>query len=202
MFVIGITGCIGAGKSSAAKVFADKGIRVLDADEISRQVTGPNGSSVEAIRELLGNKVVDSSGGLNRRQVAGIVFSNRTKLDQMSEIIHRQVLREIADELEKERQKGTKVLVLDVPIPVKKGFLDVCNQVWVVSADEDVRLMRLRDRGLDEEDAKRRMAMQMTREEYEELADIVIENNGDSDEFEEKVEALISKELGKRGIRV
>lgn len=202
MFVIGITGCIGAGKSSAAKVFADKGIRVLDADEISRQVTGPNGSSVEAIRELLGNKVVDSSGGLNRRQVAGIVFSNRTKLDQMSEIIHRQVFREIADELEKERQKGTKVLVLDVPIPVKKGFLDVCNQVWVVSADEDVRLMRLRDRGLDEEDAKRRMAMQMTREEYEELADIVIENNGGSDEFQEKVESLISKELGKRGIRV
>jgi dephospho-CoA kinase len=202
MFVIGITGCIGAGKSSAAKIFADKGVRVLDADEISRKVTGPNGSSVEAIRELLGNKVVDASGSLNRRQVAGIVFANRTKLDRMSEIIHRQVLEEIAGELEKERQKGTKVIVLDVPIPVKKGFLDVCNQVWVVSADEDVRLERLKDRGVDPEDAKRRMAMQMTREEYEDLADIVIVNNDGSDELKEKVESLIIQELGKRGIRV
>ena len=202
MFVIGITGCIGAGKSSVAKIFADRGIRVLDADEISRKVTGPDGSSVGAIRELLGNKVVDSSGKLNRKQVAGIVFSNRTKLDKMSEIIHRQVLQEISDELEKERQKGTKVLVLDVPIPVKKGFLDVCNQIWVVSADEEVRLMRLIDRGVAEDDARRRMAMQMTREEYEDLADIVIDNNDGSDELGEKVVSLISQELGKRGIRI
>jgi len=202
MFVIGITGGIGAGKSSVAKFFAGKGIRVLDADEISRKVTGPDGSSVGAIRELLGSKAVDSSGNLNRKQVAGIVFSNRTKLDQMSEIIHRQVMEEIAGELETERQKGTKVLVLDVPIPVKKGFLDACNQVWVVSADEDIRLVRLKDRGVDEEDAKRRMAMQMTRDEYENLADIIIENNGGPDELEEKVNALIRQELGKRGIRV
>jgi len=202
MFVIGITGCIGAGKSSVAKIFADRGVRVLDADEISRKVTGPDGSSVGAIRELLGNKVVDSSGNLNRKQVAGIVFSNRTKLDKMSEIIHRQVLQEISDELEKERQKGTKVLVLDVPIPVKKGFLDVCNQIWVVSADEEVRLMRLIDRGVAEDDARRRMAMQMTREEYEDLADIVIDNNDGSDELGEKVISLINQELGKRGIRI
>jgi len=202
MFVIGITGCIGAGKSSVAKIFADRGIRVLDADEISRKVTGPDGSSVGAIRELLGNKVVDSSGNLNRKQVAGIVFSNRTKLDKMSEIIHRQVLQEIAEELEKERQKGTKVIVLDVPIPVKKGFLDVCSQIWVVSADEEVRLMRLIDRGVAEDDARRRMTMQMTREEYEDLADIVIDNNDGNDELGEKVESLINQELGKRGIRI
>lgn len=202
MFVIGITGGIGTGKSTAAKIFAERGVRVLDADEISKKVTGPQGSALELIRALLGNKAVDSSGNLNRKYVASLVFSDRTKLDKLSAIIHKQVLEEIGLELEKEREKATKVIILDVPIPVQKGFLDVCNQVWVISADEQVRLSRIMDRGMDADDAKRRMAMQMTREEYENLADIVIENNEDEEELREKIEVHIKGELEKRGIRI
>lgn len=202
MFVIGITGCIGAGKSSVAKFFAEKGVRVLDADEISRQVTAPGGRSVEAIRDLLGPRVLDSAGNLDRKKVAGVVFGNRTLLDQMSSIIHREVIAEIGEELEKERKKGTKVIVLDVPIPVKRGFLDICNQIWVVSANEDIRLERLENRGVVREDARRRMTMQMTREEYEELADIVIVNNGDDAILREQVEMHMRAELEKRGIRL
>jgi len=202
VFVIGITGGIGTGKSTAAKIFAERGVRVLDADEISKKVTGPQGSALELIRALLGNKAVDSSGNLNRKYVASLVFSDRTKLDKLSAIIHKQVLEEIGLELEKEREKATKVIILDVPIPVQKGFLDVCNQVWVISADEHVRLSRIMDRGMDADDAKRRMAMQMTREEYENLADIVIENNEDEDELREKIEVHIKGELEKRGIRI
>jgi len=202
VFVIGITGGIGTGKSTAAKIFAERGVRVLDADEISKKVTGPQGSALELIRALLGNKAVDSSGNLNRKYVASLVFSDRTKLDKLSAIIHKQVLEEIGLELEKEREKATKVIILDVPIPVQKGFLDVCNQVWVISADEQVRLSRIMDRGMDADDAKRRMAMQMTREEYENLADIVIENNEDEEELREKIEVHIKGELEKRGIRI
>lgn len=202
MFVIGITGGIGAGKSTAAKVFAQRGVRVLDADEISRKVTGQGGRALESIRGLLGNKMIDTSGNMNRKLVAGLVFSDRTKLDKLSAVIHRHVLDEIGEELEKEREKGTKVIVLDVPIPVKKGFLDVCNQVWVISADEDVRIERIMDRGMSAEDARRRMDMQMTREEYEELADIVIENNEDEETLKEKINVHIRKELEGRGIRI
>jgi len=202
MFVIGITGGIGAGKSTAAKIFAERGVRVLDADEISRKVTGQGGRALDSIRGLLGNKMIDASGNMNRKLVAGLVFSDRTKLDKLSAVIHRNVLDEIGEELEKEREKGTKVIVLDVPIPVKKGFLDVCNQVWVISADEDVRIGRIMDRGMSAEDARRRMEMQMTREEYEELADIVIENNEDEATLEEKIDVHIRKELEERGIRI
>lgn len=202
MFVIGITGGIGAGKSTAAKIFAERGVRVLDADEISRKVTGQGGRALDSIRGLLGNKMIDTSGNMNRKLVAGLVFSDRTKLDKLSAIIHRHVLDEIGEELEKEREKGTKVIVLDVPIPVQKGFLDVCNQVWVISADEDVRIERIRDRGMSAEDARRRMDMQMTREEYEELADIVIENNEDEETLKEKINVHIRKELEERGIRI
>jgi dephospho-CoA kinase len=202
MFVIGITGGIGAGKSAVAALFAKRGIRVLDADEISRQVTGVNGRSVEAIRELLGNKVVGADGALNRKVVATMIFSNRILLDKISAIIHKEVLNEMLSEIEKEREQGTKVLVLDVPIPVKKGFLDVCNQVWVVSSDENIRLERLEKRGLSREDALRRMQMQMTREEYEDLADIVITNDLDELSLETIVTKKMNEEFEKRGIRV
>ena len=202
MFVIGITGGIGTGKSTAAKIFADRGVRVLDADEISRKVTGPQGRALDSIRELLGNKMFDSSGNLNRRLVAGLVFSDRTKLDKLSAVIHRHVLDEMGEELGKEREKGTKVIILDVPIPVQKGFLDVCNQIWVISADEDVRLERIRDRGMSLEDARRRMDMQMTREEYEDLADIVIVNNADEETLKEVMNVHIREELENRGIRI
>ncbi len=202
MFVIGITGGIGAGKSAVASVFAKKGIRVLDADEISRQVTGVNGRSIEAIRELLGNKAVDTDGALNRKVVATIVFSNRTLLDKLSAVIHKEVLNEMLSEIEKERERGTKVLVLDVPIPVKKGFLDVCNQVWVVSSNDNIRLERLEKRGVDRGDALRRIQMQMTREEYENLADIVITNNEDTLSLEKSVMQRMNEEFEKRGIRI
>ncbi len=202
MFVIGITGGIGTGKSTVAGIFADRGVRVLDADEISRKVTGHNGRALESIRSLLGDKMIDSSGELNRKLVAGMVFSDRTKLDKLSAVIHRHVLDEIAEELEKEREKGTKVIILDVPIPVQKGFLDVCNQIWVISADEEIRLQRLENRGMSRDDARRRMDMQMTREEYEELADIIIENNSDEEYLKEQINLHIKEELEKRGIRI
>lgn len=202
MFVIGITGGIGSGKSAVASVFAKRGIRVLDADEISRQVTGANGRSLESIRELLGNKAIDANGALNRKVVATMVFSNRTLLDKLSTIIHKEVLNEISIEIDKEREQGTKVLVLDVPIPVKKGFLDVCNQVWVVSSDDEIRLDRLEKRGVTREDALRRIQMQMTKEEYEDLADIVIKNNEDECSLEVAVTQKINEEFEKRGIRV
>lgn len=202
MFVIGITGGIGTGKSTAAKYFSERGVRVLDADEISRKVTAPEGRAVEPIRALLGNKMINSSGNLDRKLVANLVFSDRTKLDKLSSIIHRYVLEEMGEEIEREREKGTKVLVLDVPIPVQKGFLDVSNQVWVISADEDVRLARLESRGMAREDARRRMEMQMTREEYEELADIVIENNSDDAALYEQISIHVRDELEKRGIRI
>lgn len=202
MFVIGITGGIGTGKSSVADIFSDKGIRVLNADEISREVTGKDGAALPEIRLLFGNKAIDAGNSLNRKYVASLVFSDRTKLDKLSAIIHKYVLDKIRIEIEAERNKGTKLIVMDVPIPVQKGFIDICNQIWVISADDSIRMDRLIARGMDSEDAKRRISMQMTRQEYEELADIVIVNDGTKDDLFIQVEKIIVKELHERGIRI
>jgi dephospho-CoA kinase len=202
MFVLGITGGIGCSKSTVSGYFRDHGVRVLDADEISRQVTNTGGVALPEIAELLGSRAINSQGALNRKYVASLVFSEKKKLDKLSAIIHKYVLSTIAEEIVKEAEKKTKLLVLDVPIPVKHGFVDVCNQIWVVSTRDDIRLERLVLRGMDREDAQKRMAMQMTREEYEELGDVVLVNDGTIEELISQVEDAVKKELNERGIRI
>ncbi|NLM78498.1 MAG: dephospho-CoA kinase [Ruminococcaceae bacterium] len=202
MFVLGITGGIGCGKSTVAAICRDAGLPVIDADELSRQVTAAGGAALTELRELFGPSVLDEQGALNRQRMARLVFSDRNKLDQLSAVIHRHVLDTMRAEVEKLREKKQRAVVLDVPIPVKHGFLDLCDQVWVVWSSDEVRIARLNRRGMGEEEARRRMAMQMSRDEYIALADHVIENDSSLDALRASVEALLIQELKERGVRI
>ena len=175
---------------------------MLDADEISREVTLPGGKAIDAIREMFGSRAIGSDGGMNRRYVSSLVFGDNRKLDELSALIHRYVFEFMDDEIAKEVQKKTKCVVLDVPIPVRKGFVDRCDQIWSVTCDENVRVARLIDRGMTKEDARRRIDVQMTDDEYAALADHVIDNSGDLTSLYEQVDKLISSQLHERGIRI
>lgn len=201
MFVLGITGGIGSGKSTVSSILADKGLMVLDADEISRSVTGPGGRAMPEIASVFGNKVVKSNGALNRRVMSDIAFGDKKKLDDLSTIIHKHVFEQIDEALAKEKEKGSKCVVLDVPIPVNK-FRELCDQIWVVTCDKDVRLARLQKRGMDKDEAERRIAVQMTDDEYCELGDHSIDNSWDIEDLKDKVEVLIREQLHERGIRI
>ena len=201
MFVLGITGGIGSGKSTVSAILADKGLLVLDADEISRTVTGPGGRAMPEIASVFGNKVVSSNGALNRRVMSDIAFGDKKKLDDLSAIVHRHVFEQIDEALAKEKEKGSKCVVLDVPIPVNK-FRELCDQIWVVTCDKDVRLARLQKRGMNRDEAERRIAVQMTDDEYCELGDHSIDNSWDLEDLKDKVEVLIREQLHERGIRI
>lgn len=201
MFVLGITGGIGSGKSTVSGILAEKGLMVLDADEISRSVTGPGGRAMPEIASVFGNKVVTANGALNRRVMSDIAFGDKKKLDDLSTIIHKHVFEQIDEALAKEKEKGSKCVVLDVPIPVNK-FRELCDQIWVVTCDKDVRLSRLQKRGMDKEEAERRIAVQMTDDEYCELGDHSIDNSWDLEDLKDKVEVLIREQLHERGIRI
>lgn len=202
MFVLGVTGGIGTGKSTVSGYFRDKGVEVLDADEISRRVTDVGGAALPEIAELFGPRALTANGALNRKYVASLVFTEKKKLDKLSSIVHHYVLTTIGEEIAKAAKRKVKLIVLDVPIPVRHGFVDVCNQILVVSSRDDIRLERLVLRGTDREDAKKRMAMQMTREEYEELADRVLVNDGTIEELYEQIDLYVKEELNERGIRL
>ena len=202
MFVLGITGPIGSGKSTVSRIFKDKEILVLDADQISRDVTASEGAAVDEIEEAFGPKAISSDRSLNRKYMADVVFKDNRKLDQLSAIIHKHVFIVMDKVLEEQKKLKTKLVVLDVPIPVNKGFVDHCDQIWAVTCEDHIRLARLLDRGMTKEDALRRIAVQMTNDEYAALGDHVIDNSGTPEELIESVEALIKSELNERGIRV
>lgn len=202
MFVIGITGGIGCGKSSAANVCRKYGLEVIDADEISRDVTKAEGPAMPEIEQVFGKKVINADGSLNRKGVADLVFKNKKSLDVLSSIIHKYVIEEICSRIEKLKDKKCKAVVLDVPIPVKHGFLDVCDQVLVIWADDEIRIKRLNLRGMSTEDARRRILCQMPKEEYEKIATRVILNNDTPEDLAREVTGYLDEELHMRGIKM
>lgn len=202
MFVLGITGGIGCGKSTVAAICKEAGLPVIDADELSRKVTSTEGAAIPELIEVFGQSVIDEKGALDRQKMAQIAFHDKKALDKLSAIVHRYVLEEMQKEVKRLAEAGEKAVVLDVPIPVKHGFLDLCDQVWVVWADDSSRIERLSRRGMSEAEARRRMAMQMSREDYLALADHVIENNDSLEALRQNVLSLLTKELKERGIRI
>ncbi len=201
MFVIGLTGGIGCGKSTAADICRDYGLPVIDADMISREVTSKEGAAIEEIKAVFGKRTISEDGSLDRTTMAEIVFKDKKALDKLSRIVHKHVIEQIKIKAEEFRQEKARALVLDVPIPVKDGFLDICDQVWLIWADDDIRLSRLKDRGMDESEARRRISFQMTREEYEKISHFIIENNGTTEELSEAVRAKLDEQLHMRGIK-
>ena len=201
MFVIGVTGGIGCGKSTVANICKQAGLPVVDADELSREVTASGGAAIPAIIEVFGEQVIDHDGSLNRAAMAKMVFKDHRALDQLSHLVHQHVLVAMRKQVNELAEKKVKAAILDVPIPVKEGFVDLCDQIWVVWADDDIRIRRLAKRGMPADESRRRMAMQMTKEEYIALADFVIDNNTSEDDLRQHVYALMEQELGQRGIR-
>lgn len=202
MFVLGITGGIGCGKSTVAQICREAGLPVVDADELSHSVTEKDGAAIPELIEQFGPSIIDENGALNRKKMADRVFHDRKNLDQLSAIVHKHVLETMRQRVEALEEKNNRAVVLDVPIPVKHGFLDLCDQVWVVWTREDLRIERLAARGMTEEEARRRMAMQMSEEEYSARADHVIKNNKSIDDLRKNVMDLLKQELGERGIRI
>lgn len=201
MFIIGITGGIGCGKSTVANICRDYGLPVIDADEISREVTSVGGTAISEIAENFGMHIIGQDGSLDREKMAEIVFGDRKSLDKLSRIVHRHVIEQIKIRTAKFKEEKSKALVLDVPIPVKDGFLDLCDQVWLIWTDDDLRIKRLNERGMGTEEARRRISFQMTRNDYESLSQVVIDNNGTEEELITKVRETLDEQLHMRGIK-
>lgn len=202
MFVLGITGGIGCGKTTVANILRAHGLEVLDADKISHEVSQKGGSAIDAIIDEFGPEYINEDGSLNRKMMADLVFNNSRALDKLSLIIHEKVFAEMRKIRNKRKQAGAKAIAMDVPVPAKQGFLDVSDQVWVVWSDLEIRLERLEKRGMPKAEALDRISVQLSKDEYLSLADNVILNNSDIKALETKVNELIKSEFHARGIRL
>jgi dephospho-CoA kinase len=190
MLLVGLTGGIGAGKSTVARMLEERGARVIDADDLARRAVRAGTTGLQRIVETFGEGVLRPDGELDRRKLAGIVFADPERRSELERITHPEVARLLAAELEPLRATDG-VVVYESPLLIESGTSAACDVVVVVAAPEGEQLRRLRDhRALDEADVRARMAAQATPEERAAGADVILDNGGTVEELEAQVQRL------------
>ncbi len=183
-----VAGGLGSGKSTVAELLAAKGAITIEADRIGHEVLEPRGAAYAAVAERWPVVVVE--GAIDRQRLASIVFTDFEQLEELEAITHPAIGAEIA------RRAHTVVgspVVVELPVPA----IVAPDWTWiVVVAEPSVRVRRAVARGMDEDDARRRIASQLTESEWRKRADHVIINNGSLDELRAEVDALWERLAG------
>lgn len=157
--LIGLTGPIGCGKSTVAKLLAGIGGVVIDADALSRQVTGTDVTAQNEIRRRFGDSVF-RAGDLDRAALATIVFADARALRDLEAIIHPRVRRLVAEQLDASTREGAPFVAVEAIKLVEGGLADRCDDVWLIECSADTQRSRLSGRGTAADDADRRLAAQ------------------------------------------
>ena len=191
MKIIGLTGGIACGKSTLAAMFQDLGAAVIDADEISRNLTAPGGEALRSLRETFGDFVFYPDGTLNRSTLSAIVFDNAEALQRLNATLHPLIERRLRQELETCRKMGALVVVLDVPLLFETGLDSLAEAVVCAVSPEETQIRRLRERsGLNREQAQSRMRSQLPLEEKVARSQYVIDTDRPLDQLRADVQKL------------
>jgi dephospho-CoA kinase len=189
MIRVGLTGGIGSGKSTVAGMLAERGAVVIDADQIARELVEPGGEALAELVTEFGPRILQQDGSLSRGELAALAFSDPRATDRLNAIMHPLIRVEAERRLAESPTSG--VVVYDMPLLVETGQADLVDVVVVVDVPEEVQVDRaVRLRGLDEEDVRRRMEVQVLRADRTAAADVVIDNSRDLRDTEEQVAAL------------
>lgn len=188
--LVGLTGGLASGKSTVADMLEDLGCRVVDADRLVAELYRPGAAGVEIVRELFGAGVLTDRGGVDPGEVAERVFGepeSRRRLEARIHPLVRERFREIAE------QAPEDVVVLEATLLVEAGFTEDFDLVVTVEAPQDLRLERAVERGMDPEDARRRIEAQGDGRARRRAADRVLVNDGSLEELRREVEGLVTE---------
>jgi len=190
MKIIGLTGGIGSGKSTVAEFLAELGAVVMDADKIGHEVLESDEEVRRRIIETFGEQVLGSNGNIDRKKLADIVFKNHENLVKLNLITHPAIYRRMQNNIEKYRQQGVEVLIIDAPLLIEAGWATKVNELWVTIAPQEVISSRLERRGMSREDIQSRMRLQTPPEERVKLATLVINTDVPMDKLKNAIGEL------------
>lgn len=192
MYLIGLTGGIGSGKSLVSRCLRELGALVIDADQIARDVVQPGRPALHEILQEFGETMCRPDGSLDRKALGRLVFSNARELDRLNRIIQPYILAEIKEYLENYRRTVPHaVVILDTPLLFEEGLDKIVDEIWVVDLDYATQLRRIMERdALSEEEAAGRIASQLPLAEKVRLAHRVIDNRGAPEETATQVQNL------------
>lgn len=178
MIIIGLTGGIATGKSTVSKMFQSQNIPIIDADMIAKQVVEIGKPAYEMIVEAFTEDVLMSTGHINRKKLANIVFNDDKNLKKLNSIVHPYVKRVFREEIKKYRALKEPYVVLDVPLLYESSFDKLCDMILVVFTDQDTQIKRLTKRDhITECDAIKRINAQMSLRDKVTMADFKIDNS-------------------------
>jgi dephospho-CoA kinase len=195
-FVVGLTGPIGAGKSTVASMLRELGARVLDADAIARDEQSRGTTGYSAIVQQFGTGVLGEDKEVDRRKLGDIVFADPRRLEQLEKILHPRVIARILQA--RKMLTDDQALVVEAIKLLETPLRSICDRVWVVLAPRDQLLARVAVRGMSEAGVAARLAAQSSEEEFRRAGDVIIENDGDRDALRAAVAAAWSTVREKR----
>lgn len=195
--VLGVTGNIATGKSTVVSVLRGLGAQHIDADLVYRDLVEPGQPLLGKLADHFGDGIIADDGSLNRKALGAIVFNDPEKLRELDELTHPAVIEE-SDRRADAIREG--VIVMDAVKLIESGHADACDEVWLVTAPEEMQIRRVMSRNnVDAAEARRRVAAQPPLEPKLERADVVIDNSGTSDDLREKVIEEWDEMLGRHG---
>ena len=195
--VIGLTGGIATGKSTVARFFTERGIPVIDADQLARDAVLPGSPALMKIISLFGREILTHDGLLDRKLLGTIIFSDPEKRRQLEGILHPEIRKRAEEHIAQAAADGHKRLIYMAPLLIEAGATDRVDDIWVVTVRPGVQLERLMRRdGISREQAQQLVDSQMPLSEKERYGSVVIDNSRSEAETRTALESAWAKETG------
>ena len=192
IFVIGVSGGFGTGKTTVANIFKKLGAKVIDADKIAHQLLRLRSPVYKKTVFKLGKAILNKDTSINRNRLAEIVFNDREKLSAYLKIIHPEIIKLIKHKLKHPQETGKiKVIILDAPLLIEAGLKKLVDKLVVVATKRDIQLLRIKNKfGLSKSDILKRIKLQLPLSKKIKAADYVIDNNGTEKRTEKQVRQI------------
>ena len=191
--IIGITGGIASGKSTVVAEIRKHGYQVIDADQVVHELQAKGGKLYQALCNWLGSEILQENGELDRKKLGQLIFSSKDMLEKSSRLQNGIIREELARRRD-ELAKTQKVFFMDIPLLIEYDYMEWFDDIWLVHLDEKTQLERLVMRNhFSKEEAKKRMASQMSTEAKKPYADKLLDNSGDLTELKAQINQLLQE---------
>jgi len=191
MLVIGLTGSIGTGKSEVAHLLESLGAVLINADQVGHEAYAPNTESWREVIEAFGRDILQPNDEIDRRKLGAVVFADPQQMAILNSIMHPRIAGMVGERIEKLRDQGTEVVVVEAALLFEAKWDYLVDEVWTTDAPVATVIQRLRDRnGLQEEEVRKRIDSQRDREERLARSHLVLDNSGDVAALEQTVKSV------------
>ena len=191
MFVIGLIGGIGSGKSSVSEILKSLGVDVIDADKVGHEAYTRDSEGWRKVISVFGQDIVGPDKQIDRKKLGSIVFSDPNEMDKLNKLMHPIIHDLVKEKIKNLSDQGVNVVILEAAILIEANWQDLTDEIWLAKANQEVVIERVQLRNnFTREEIIKRIQSQMSNDEREKHTDVVIDNDGTIEQLQEKVKTL------------